>query len=134
MSNILAKQGGTTLLTGTLVTTAETQILYSGRVYLPFQSIRSIIKCWVQVIGGTAITTLTARIRKGNGITGTEVGTPQAMQFNAGAGNCQEFSRIVSETLNNVEFADYSLTLTQAAATGNGTVANAAMEVDIING
>ena len=132
MPNVLQKIVSSTLVNATVVTTAETQILYSGRVSIPFATIRAVIKAWIQMSAGTAATGIRVQVRRGNGVAGTLLGSTLATTVVAG--NIVELSYRINEQLSGFEGQDYSVTVTQVAATGNGTVQQAQIEVEMING
>jgi hypothetical protein len=110
----------------TVVTTAETAVQVTGVVPSPpsgGQGVR--IRVSIQLTVGTAGTSLTVRVRQGNGLTGTIVGNPQAIVVAAG---------IVATSVEYVDYAppvngQYTATVTVGAATGNSTVNQAVAEV-----
>lgn len=131
MSSILQKQ---CTVGAALVTATNTELLlaYSGRMEANLQTFRSIIKGWCQVVLSAATTGLILRIRRGNGITGTVVagGNTQTVT----ASTTDDFNIIFAESLNNVEFADYSFTGQTVAAGANSTFNLTSIEVESING
>jgi hypothetical protein len=132
MSSILQKQIG--IGKGNiLVTNTETLAAYTGRCEVTAPTVRSIIKCWVWFQTGAAATGIVFRIRRGNGIAGPIVGadTPTILYP---AGTVAQFTFIIAESLQDSEFVDYSLTLTQLGAAGNGTLSLSSIEVEVING
>lgn len=132
MSSILQKQVGINSAAVTLVTTAETLLAYSGRVEITYQTIRSIVKGYLQGTWGTAATGVITRIRRGNGLLGAVfIGGATELVT---AVTSSDLSIKYAEQLLNAEFADYSLTVQQVAATGNGSVSLATIEVEMING
>ena len=131
MSAILQKQVGIGVAV-TIVTTAETLICYSGRVEANLGTLRSVIRGWLQIAMSAASTTLTLRIRRGNGIAGAVVAGGNAE--NVVASNTDDFNITFAEQLLNVEFADYSLTAQMAGANANSTVNLSMIEVEFING
>lgn len=80
----------------------------------------------VDLLVGTGTTQLTCRIRRGNGITGTIVGTGEAQTVTAGSTvqtGCE-----ATDTPGLEAGQQYSLTVQQTAATGNATVNAASLE------
>lgn len=132
MSSVLQKAVSPVLSSAvTLVTTAETLVVYSGRCEIQYQTVRALISGWVNVLIGTTATAIVLRLRRGNGITGALIAT---MTINVTAGNTVECEVRFNEQLLNQEFQDYSLTAQQTAATANGTVNLAEIAVEMING
>ena len=132
MSDVLQKQVSPALTSGqTITTTTETQVAYSSRAAVPYQTIRSHVRGWVSIALGTGTNLLTLRIRRGNGVTGTIV---QSTQLTVAASANETMTIEFNEQLLNAEYADYSLTVQQGSATGNATVNQAILEVEMING
>lgn len=132
MSSILQMQQGLAQATPiTVTTTAETLVAYTGRVECNLPTLTSIIEGWLSITTGTGVTALVLKLRRGDGITGTVVAT--ATVFNT-ASQLVEHSIKFSEQLINQEYADYSLTVTQTGATGNGSITNGHVMCSQING
>ncbi len=132
MSSVLQMQQGLAQSTPiTVTTTTETLVAYTGRVEANLPTLRSIIECWLSITTGTGVTALVLNIRRGNGITGAIVAT--CTVFNT-ASQLVEHNLYFSEQLLNVEFADYSFTVTQTGATGNGSITNGIITCTQING
>ncbi len=134
MAEVLEKEVVVSATNVTLVTTGETVIISSGPLKMPFQTARAIIKAWAQLTTGAATTTVTPRIRRGTAVGGTLVGEANAEDVKAAAGSTEPFFIMASEARAGEESVEYSLTLQQAAATGNGTVLQAGIEVEFLNG
>jgi hypothetical protein len=115
-----------------MVTTAETLAAYSGRVEIPYQTIRAIIKGWLQAGWATGTTGVILRLRRGNGITGAVIAGGNTEP--ATAATASDLTIKWAEQLLNAEYADYSLTVQQVGATANGTINLSAIEVEMING
>lgn len=113
----------------TLTTTTETVILSSPEIALPADAARVYVLCWAQLTTGTATTTVTPRIRRGTLITSPLVGEANAENVKAAAGSTEPFIIALVEDLALFDRAIYSLTLQQAAATGNGTALQASILV-----
>jgi hypothetical protein len=131
MSSILQKQVATG---AALVTVANTELLlaYSGRMEANLATFRSVIKAWFQIALSAATTGMITRIRRGNGIAGTLVagGNTQTVT----ASTTIDADIWFSESFQNVEFTDYSLTVQTVAAGANSTINIAQIEVESING
>jgi hypothetical protein len=93
---------------------------------------RAIVRGWATVTGGASTTAFVMRIRRGNGLAGLSLFIGNLITL-AGA-NTLDSTAIFAETLQNVEYVDYTLTAQLAGATGNGVVPNASIEVELING
>jgi len=134
MGKILEKEIGATDVDVTVVTTTETVIVTSPLVKIPVATCRVVIRAWYRIQSGTATTGLTQSIRRGALVTDPLVGEASACAISAAAGSTEEHGVCVTEQLQNQESVQYSLTCTQAGATGNGTARQATIEVEILNG
>ena len=79
-----------------------------------------------EVTTGTGTTSIQIRVRRGTGITGTQVGVTQTITTTAG--NLYPFSIQVADTPGEVDGQQYVVTVQQVAATGNGTIDQAAIQ------
>lgn len=113
----------------TLTTTTETLIISAARVAAVRQTVRALILAVAQLTTGAATTTVTPRIRRGALVTDPLVGEANAVTIGAAAGSTEQFFGFAFEELVAAGDVQYSLTLQQAAATGNGTVLAAAILV-----
>lgn len=113
----------------TLVTTAETVILSAPRIAVPRQSVFALVLAYAQLTTGAAATTVTKRIRRGTTTAAALVGEANAEEVTVAAGGTQQLLAIAGEELAILADVEYSLTLEQAAATGNGTALQAAILV-----
>lgn len=134
MAEVLEKVANVSGTNVTLTTTSETVIISSGLLIMPFQTARALIKAWVQLTTGAATTTVTPKIRRGTTVTGTLVGEANAITIGAAAGSNEQFFIMASEARFGEESVQYSLTLEQASATGDGTALQAGIEVEFLNG
>lgn len=116
----------------TITTTTERVAASSGPAKCPFQTVRVLIMAWLQVTTGAATTTLTARIRRGTAITGTLVGQAIAEQVKAAAGSTEQMSIMVTEDRAGEESVEYSVSVEQASATGDGTIVQATIVVIVL--
>jgi hypothetical protein len=105
----------------TLTTTTETTAVTSGPATASRQTANVCVFAWAQLTTGTATTTVTPRIRRGADTTGTLVGEANAVTIGAAAGSTEQFLAMVCEDRADVATVDYTFTLQQASATGNGT-------------
>lgn len=106
----------------TLTTTTEAVVISSPRIAVPRQSVTALILGMAQLTTGAATTTVTPRIRRGTAVGGALVGEANAITIGAAAGSNEQFFGFALEELAGLADVEYSLTLQQAAATGNGTV------------
>lgn len=113
----------------TLVTTAETVIISSGPVTIPNDAVQAVILAWGELTTGAGTTAVTPRIRRGTLITDPLVGEANAENIKAVAGSVEAFFIMVVETLTVRDKIQYSFTLQQTAAAGNGTVLQASILV-----
>ncbi len=113
----------------TLTTTTEGVVISAPRVALVRGAMTAFILAIAQLTTGTATTTVTPRIRRGALVTDPLVGEANAITIGAAAGSNEQFFGFASEDLVGAASVEYSLTLQQASATGNGTVLAAAILV-----
>jgi hypothetical protein len=113
----------------TLVTTAETLIITSPRIAVTRRLVTAFVLAVAQLTTGAATTTVTPRIRRGPLVTDPLVGEANAVTLGAAAGSTEQFFGFASEELVGLADVQYSFTLAQAAATGNGTALQAAILV-----
>jgi hypothetical protein len=132
MSSIVQKQIGLSSGIINLVTTAETLVAYTGRCEANLPTLRAIIRGWALITPGTGTTAMQLRIRRGNGITGAVVGVTGPISL--AMGQYFDTDVINVESVSNVEYVDYSLTVQATGASANGTVGAATIEVELING
>lgn len=112
-----------------LVTTTETVIISAARIAVPRRSVTALILAIAQLTTGAATTGVTPRIRRGALATDPLVGEGNVVTVGAAAGSTEQFYGFASEELVGAADVLYSLTLAQAAATGNGTALQAAILV-----
>lgn len=75
----------------------------------------------LNITAGSGTTSVTLRCRRGNGITGTQIGASISLPLAAGATNSFPFDFTDAAAPAN-GFAGYSITVQQSAGTGAGTV------------
>jgi len=117
-----------------VTTTTETVIISSGPVKVARQTCRVVVKAWAVLVTGTAATAVTSRIRRGTAITGAVLADEYPETLKAAAGGTEPFVIQGTEERSNVDTVEYSLTLQQASATGNGSAFRAMIEVEILGG
>ncbi len=127
MANIREAEAASSGTNVTLVTTAETVIITAPRLTLPAQSVQLYILAWAQLTTGAATTTVTPRIRRGTAITDPLISEANAENVKAVAGSTEPFLIAVVDNVSDLVTVEYSLTLQQAAATGNGTALQASI-------
>lgn len=113
----------------TLTTTSETVIISSPPATAWKNVVNVCVFAWAQLTTGAATTTVTPRIRQGTTTSGTLVNEANAVTIGAAAGSTEQFLAMACEDRSNVASVDYSLTLQQASATGNGTALQAGILV-----
>lgn len=113
----------------TLVTTAETVIISAPRVAVPRQTVTAFIFAVAQLTTGTTTTGVTPQIRRGALVTDPLVGEANTITLGAAVGSNEQFFGFASEELVRLADVQYSFTLTQVAATANGTALLAAILV-----
>lgn len=116
----------------TLSTTTEAVVVSSGPAKAPLQTHRAIVFAWGQLTTGAGTTAVTPRIRRGTTTGGALVGEANAEEVKAAAGSTEPFLIMVSEDRADIDTMEYSLTLAQTGATGNGTVLQAAVVVLVL--
>lgn len=105
----------------TLTTTSETVIVSSGPATAPRSTVNVCVFGWAQLTTGTATTTVTPRLRRGTATSGTLLGEANAVTIGAAAGSTEQYLAMACEDRSDVASVEYSLTLTQASATADGT-------------
>lgn len=115
----------------TVTTTSETAAVTSPAqgISPPTASLGLVVRGNVNFTAGTGATAVTIRVRQGSGITGTLVGN--ALTVTVAAGSSYDLAFDVVDT-SPVPAQQYTVTVTQTAATGNGTVNQADIETDLV--
>lgn len=119
----------TTTSNVSVVTTTETVVIHSGPIVAPRDTFEVCVLGWAQFTIGADTTHVTPTIRRGNGATGTVVGEANAEEIKTAAADVEPFVKIACEQRTNVATVDYSFTLDQTGATGNGSALQAAILV-----
>lgn len=123
-------QGSSQILSGTtLTTTSETTAVTTPAVSLANNGIpqKVCIKGAVNVLAGTGTTALTIRCRIGS-LTGAVLGNPLTVTL-AAAATGQFAFEFLDTNMSNAAL-QYFITVQQTAASGNGTINQANVEVD----
>ena len=113
----------------TMTTTAETIAITSGVMAQERPIANYLIKAWAQVTTGTNITTMLSKIRRGTTTSGTQVNESNVITVGAAAGSNEVFTAWAFDSQSDVSQVQYSFTLTQAGADGNGTILQSGIEV-----
>ena len=116
----------------TLTTTTENVAVSSGPVKTPLQTHRVVIIGWAQVTTGAGTTDMTPRIRRGTAITGALVGEANAEENKVVAAETEPVFIMAVEERAGEESVEYSLTVQQGGATGNGTIIQSAILVLVL--
>lgn len=114
----------------TMTTTAETIAITSNPLPQERPIANYLITCWAQVTTGTNITTMLAKIRRGSTTSGTQVNESNVITVGAAAGSNEVFTAWAFDTQSDISAAQYSFTLTQAGADGNGTILQSGIRVE----
>jgi len=133
MSDILEYGVATVTANVTVTTTTEEVAVSSPVVRMPRASHTIVVSGWCQLTTGAATTTVTPRIRRGTTTSGTAVGDAVAENVKAAAGSNEPFFLMVSESRADVDSVQYSFTIEQTSATGNGTILQAGIEVMVLD-
>jgi hypothetical protein len=117
----------------TVTTTSETVAITSGPVMVPAETCLVHIRAWCQMIAGTGTTAITPRIRRGSTTSGTLVGEGNALVATVSASAANTIMIEATEWRQQQNQVEYCLTVQQTAATANGTVQQAVIEVEILS-
>ncbi len=134
MSDIAEKGVTHSTAAVTLTTTTETVVVTSPVVRVPLATCMVVVKARAQLTLGVGTTTVTPRIRRGTTITAPLVGGANAEQIKSSVGSVEPFALTVAESVQDQESVQYSFSLQQTGATGNGSCVQAAIEVEVLNG
>lgn len=111
----------------TVVTTAETAAITSEGVSTAVGGEEITISGVINITTGVATTQVVVRVRRGTTVAGTAIGETEPQTIAAAAtGNI--FFEFV-DTPGEVAGQQYTATVVQTAATGNGTINNAAITI-----
>jgi hypothetical protein len=113
----------------TLTTTTENVAVSSGPVTATRPTVNVCVIGYAEVTTGADTTDLTPRIRRGTAITGTLVSEENDIDVQAAAGSTEQIMGMACEQRSNVATVEYSFTVDQVGATGNGSVVYAVIMV-----
>lgn len=111
----------------TIVTTAETAAVTSDPYTPSVDGAKLTIAGVINISTGTAVTGVVVRVRRGVGTAGALVGETEP--HNIGASITDDISYSVTDVPGAVAGQQYTATVVQTAATGNGTINNASINV-----
>jgi hypothetical protein len=132
MSSITQKQIGVAAANINVVGVNETVVAYTGRCEANLPTLRAIVRGWILFLQGTGGVGFVVRIRRGNGLVGNQINPSTTITLPAGSQ--LDSTQIITESLQNVEYADYTLSVSSPGASGNSTVLGGSIEVELING
>jgi hypothetical protein len=112
-----------------VVTTNETAAVTSPPVTPSTDGGEITITGVVNITTGTGTTAVTVRVRRGNGVSGALVG--ETMPHTLAAAASADIAFQVTDTPGAVAGQQYTATVVQTAASGNGTVNNASISVTV---
>lgn len=130
MAELLEKGIGRTTADITVVTTAEIVAATSEALAPPRAGVRALIKGYVELSTGVGTSAVTARIRRGTGITAPLVS--EASTEGATAVEAATWVVTAVETLGDLGTVTYVVTIQQTGASGNGIINNATIEVELL--
>ena len=119
----------TTVTNATVVTTTETVVQLSPGFSTTYDGDAVMMTGTIDFTTGTGTTAVTVRCRRGNGITGTQVGVSEADTLAAGVSSPIGFDFV--DFPGAVAGQQYSITIQQTGATANGAVASAVTEYTV---
>jgi hypothetical protein len=112
----------------TLTTTAETVIISSNLTATPRDEAEVVVLAYAQLTTGAGTTAVTPRIRRGTATSGTLVNEANAETIGPAAGSTAPYFAMFTEQ-RPTSSLQYSLTLSQTGASGNGSALQACMLV-----
>ena len=125
----IAGVGTTTTTNVTLTTTTEGVAVTSDAIAAPRETVQVVVLCYMQVTTGADTADLTPRIRRGSGITGTLISDAISEEIKAAVTADESLSLMASEERTGGGQLEYSCTVQQGSATGNGAVTQAGILV-----
>jgi hypothetical protein len=134
MAELLEKEVAHSTTAVSIPTTSETVVITSPLVKIPVSTCRVWVAGRCQLTSGTGTTAVTVRIRRGTTTAGTLIGAGISEAIKSAAGSTEPFALSVVDTLAGADAVQYVLTLQQAGATANGSVPQAAIDVEVLNG
>ena len=116
----------------TITTTTEKVIITSPLAHVNRNSAIVMVNAYCSLTIGATVTGITQKIRRGTTITDTLVNEANITQIQTAAGSNEHYSIQFFEQLTAEQVVQYSYCLLQTAATGDGTVLEAAIAVLVI--
>lgn len=110
-----------------IVTTAETAAITSDGFTPPTDGSKLIISGVINITTGASVTGAVIRVRRGVGVAGALVGETEP--HNIGAAVTDDVSYQVTDSPGAVAGQQYTATVVQTAATGNGIINNASINI-----
>lgn len=128
------REKGTGFVTANVAvtTTAETVAVTSEAIKAPSGRFRAVVRAWCIMTSGTGTTSITPRIRRGTLATDPLVGEGNAKTLAAAAGSNEQLVVFAEEELAETGTVQYVLTVQQTAATADGTVLAAGIDVELL--
>ena len=130
MAELLEAEVGRRTTALAVVTTTEIVCATTAPLAPPRPGVRARLRRLVELDSGADTSAVTIRIRRGTTITGTLVSEAIAEETTAALAETWVVSAL--DSLGDVASVQYVVTIQQTAATANGTVDNATIEVDLI--
>lgn len=122
-------------ITNVTVTGAvETLVGVSAACAVESPTVKCSVKALLILAPGPATASVTIKLFRGNAITGPLIGVTIAQGGGITPGVAQSFAVVAADALNNAGQAQYCCSVTQNAATGNGTVVIGAIETMVLSG
>jgi hypothetical protein len=129
--DVVAMEAATSTVDVTVTTTTETVAIVAPVFNSPRSFVRVVVVAWAQLTTGAATTTVTPRIRRGSTTSGTLISEANAVTIASPAGSTEQLHMIAVELIDGASALEYSLTVEQAGATGDGTVRAAGITVTV---
>lgn len=121
----------TALVTNTLVTTAETVVLTTGPLNLSVDTAQVLLFWWCVITAGTGVNGMTPRVRRGSTTAGQLVNVNNVIAPANAGGNAYVAGVYVDTPTSSAEL-QYSLTIVQSGATGNGSVVDGCLTAMVL--
>jgi hypothetical protein len=122
-------------LTNVTVTGAvETLVGVSAAAAVESPTVKCCVKVTLVIAPGASTTSVTIKIYRGVAITGPLVGVNIAQGGGVTPGSPMTLAMVAADALNNAGQAQYCCSVTQTAATGNGTVVIGSIETMVLSG
>lgn len=115
-------------------TVLETLAVAGFSIPLPSGNAKAVIRGWADVTIGNGTTGVTLSIYSGTDITGRLVGTRSIDAGNLTPGSTGQFTVEVIDRLTNVGGAQYCMSVSQTAATGDGTIVAGLIDTTLLSG